>query len=324
MASTNFLTSNQCLVSIPNRKPFADAEGYTYIAEKVRDYMSDNIHWYDITLQTDADGDYISSPIRTSVRAEKIVSDRPFVPITPRLMYHFAPVISFDATDSNPIERNDPDLDSVGGVNLVQARSFVIKRNMIAPLELTSRSALGSGIYGVYLSNSQQSDKLKSSPAQAVYEIDSTNAYPLQDKEHGDSLTVASLNTNRYLDRIITSLRDEEFLDMNIVLNRIQINYIPTLFTLWNIVFYRTGDFISQEQLDNLLAEYVYNYLTSDTVLDTMTNEPVHELPINSILRSLGYDGIIAKDAHNNGWNRGCVSYDYSLADSFRGEFARY
>lgn len=319
----SFLANNQHLVYIPNRKPFGDAEGYTYIAEKVTDYMSDGVHWYDIILHTDADGDYVQSSMRTSVKAERIVSDRSFKPISPRHMYHFASVISLDANDSNPIEVQDPELDSVSSLNTIQARSFVIKSNIIDPLESTSRSALGSGIYGLYLPNSEDINKVQTTPDQSVYLIDSSNAYPLQDKEHGDSLTVASLNTNRYLDRIIESFRDEP-IEFDSIHEQIKRNYVPTLFTLWNIVFHRTGDFISQEQLNNLLAVYVYDYFTTYTVLDSMTHEELHELPINSILRSLGYDGVIASDAHNNGWNRGCVSYNYNLAQTFQGEYARY
>lgn len=309
MTTESFLAPGQYLVYIPNQQRFADVEGYTHIARKIRDYIQDDILWYDFILETDTDGDILSNTVPITVPGDRVVSDLPFHNIEPRVMYHFAPLTSV-ATDSVPYP--------------IQARSFVIKSNVTRPLESTSRSALGSGIYGRYVNNPSNVDALRNAPDQEVYEIDCSSAYPLQDKEHGESLTVASLNTNRYLDRILESLREAEEINFATVLGQIKLNESPTLFTLWNIVLYRTFDSLSRDELNEILAQYVVDYLTGSSLRDTVNGEPLQELPINRILQRLGYDGVIASDPYNNGWNRGCVSYNYSQAQVIQGEFARY
>lgn len=316
----NFLAPGRYLVYIENQRPFADVEGYTHIARKVRDYIYNDKLWYDVILETDADGDRLLTPSPITISGDKVVSDRAFHDIQPRKMYHFAPLTNLPSSTEET--SGIPEL-NVEGYGPIHARSFVIKSNLNSPLESTSRSALGSGIYGLYVEDINTLPSLRSDDNQAVYEIDATHAYPVQDKEHGESLTVASLNTNRYLDRIIYSLRDEP-VNLSSALTRIQTNSSPTLYTLWNIVLYRTQDFIAKDTLDAILARYVVKYLTQDSLVDTINGEPLQELPINSILHELGYDGIIASDPYNNGWDRGCVSYNYSRAGIIQGEFARY
>ena len=305
----NLLAPNQCLVYIEMRQPFADADGSTHIAQKVRDYIQDDILWYDLILNTDADGDITlnNGTNAITVSGDKIVSDRAYHDISPRQLYHFAP-LTLSSSVQYPIT----------------ARGFVLKSNLIRPLEATSRSALGSGIYGLYVSDPSTISSLITDPNQLVYIVDCPKAYPLQDAEHGDSLTIASLNTNRYLDRILESLRGDESVDFESVRELIQRNENLNLTTLWNIVLYRTEDAITASNLGDVLARYVVDYLTRSDLIDSVNAEPIHELPINYILRSLGYDGIIASDMHNNGWNRGCVSYDYSAAEIIRGQLARY
>ena len=303
----NFLAPGEYLIYVPNKHSFADAEGYTHIARKVRDYIQGDTVWYDFLLVTDGDGNRLSTPVAIIVPANRIVSDRPTHDIELREIYHFTS--SSDLDDSS-----------------ITARSFVIKSNLTDPLISTSRSALGSGIYGLYSSNPSNVSTLRSDSNQEIYKIELSNPYLIQDKEHGESLTIASLNTNAYLDRMLEPLRNE-FVDdsfFDTVLTQIKLNNNPALFTLWNIVFYRTRDFLSQDVLDSLLAEYLVEYLISDNFVDTISGEPVYELPINLILRSLGYDGVIASDPYNNGWDRGCVSYDYDLAGIIEGEKARY
>lgn len=307
----NFLAPGEYLIYVPNKHSFADAEGYTHIARKVRDYIQGDTVWYDFLLVTDGDGNRLSTPVAIIVPANRIVSERPTHDIEFREIYHFTS--SSDLNQSSIIESQSP----------IIARSFVIKSNLIDPLISTSRSALGSGIYGLYSSNPSNITTLRSDSNQEIYMIELSNPYLIQDKEHGESLTIASLNTNAYLDRVLESLRNE-IIDYDTVLARIKLNNNPALFTLWNIVFYRTKDFLSQDVLDSLLTEYLVKYLVSDSFIDTISGEFVYELPINLILRNLGYDGIIASDPYNNGWDRGCVSYDYSLADIIQGEKARY
>ena len=69
---------------------------------------------------------------------------------------------------------------------------------------------------------------------------------------------------------------------------------------------------ITKEQLSQLLAQYVYQYRKPSMIVDTNIKVEIAELPINSIMRFMGYHGLIAVDSYNNGWDRGCVSYDYN------------
>lgn len=318
LTTENFLEPGEYLIYIANRQSFADAEGVTHVARKLRDYIEDDSLWYDFILETDVDGDRLTNPVPITVSANRVVSEREFREISPKEMYHFA-------TSSNLGSFN-------GSQNFIQARSFVIKSNVTRPLESTSRSALGSGIYGIYSKNVSDIMNLRTSQDQAIYNIDCSRAYPIQDREHGESLTVASLNTNRYLDSILElfneddyqSYRDYENIKLSDILSVIESNQSPKLFTLWNIVLYRTYDSLSQETLNTIMAQYVLDYLTDFSLTDSVNGNPINELPINRILGYLGYDGIIADDPYNNGWDRGCVSYNYNQAQVVEGEFARY
>ena len=157
---------------------------------------------------------------------------------------------------------------------------------------------------------------------QITYLIDCPNAYIIQDKEHGESITVASLNTNRYLDRIIPALQSDDSIKP---LDFIQMNTIHNLCTLWNIVLYRTNQHITQDRLELVLANYVIRYISSQpTLVDSINGNPIQELPINDIMRELGHDGIIGDDPYTNGWDRGCVSYNYDQAVIIQGSLARY
>lgn len=315
--SSNLLAPSECLVYVENLLPFSDVDGYTYIARSIRDYIIDDTLWYDLLLETNSEGIRLPVPSPISVSGDSIVSDRSFHDISPRKMYHFAPL-----TYSSSVDLPE------------QARSFVIKSRIIKPLELTSRSALGSGIYGRYIMNENSVKSYTTNSEQAVYVIECPNAYPLQDKEHGESLTVASLTTNRYVDQIIQAFRsvingnNNELMDpvenLNIARSIIKSNESPNLVTLWNFVFYRTQDSIIQEWLEELLAQYVSNYFSTTTLVDSLNGEPLQELPINDIMKGLGYDGIIASDIHNNRWNRGCVSYNYTSSTMIQGGEARY
>lgn len=305
--STNLLAPNQCLVYIRNQFPFADANGYSYIARKLREYMIDGELWYDVLLITEADGDKLNIPTPVTISGNNILSNRVFHDINPRDIYHFATLpLSGDIQYA------------------IQARGFVIKNKEIKPIEKTSRSALGSGIYGLYISNVNNIDKFKTDPKQYVSRINCPYAYPIQDKEHGDSVTVASLQTNRYLDSVIRALRDGEFISFEIASKFIKDNERSRLLTLWNMVFYRTNDYIESDKLDQILANYVVKYLTDNSITDSLNGSSLQELPINDIMLSLGYDGIIANDIYNNGWDRGCVSFQYSQAAVIQGENALY
>ena len=163
---------------------------------------------------------------------------------------------------------------------------------------------------------------LLTEPSQITYTIECNNAYIIQDKEHGESITIASLTTNRYLDRIIQILRGNNDID---ALRLIKMNSINNITTLWNIVFYRTGEFISKDELEKIIASYASNYINDyGDLVDGINGESIYVLPINYIMKSMGYNGLIGDDSSTNGWGRGCVCYDYDQAIVIQGSTARY
>lgn len=298
----NFLAPNQCLVYIDNPHPFADTDGVVHIATIRRSFMSDDTLWFDVLLQTDLHGEALSVPRPCTISGDNIVSNREYHDIQPRQMYHFA---------------QGPD-------TVITANSFVITKNLNNPLESTSRSALGSGIYGRYIQHPTDIPSLIFDPKQPVYLIDLTNAYIVQDKEHSETITIASLNTNRYIDRVITSLIDSPEIDPEVVHTEIRDTIPAFLPTLWNIALYRTNTRITQEWLIDTLTDYTVMYLTDTSLIDTINGESIQQLPINSIMRKLGYTGLLGSDAGSNGWDRGCVSYLYDQATILQGNTATY
>jgi hypothetical protein len=318
----NFLDPNECLVYIRNtsglsdkinKSPIGDTNGITHIARIVRSYILNDTLWYDIVLVTDSEGyeipgarDATNNIRKLTVSGDRVLTNRSIKDIDPREMYHFTTI---DISD---------------GINYpITANNFVIKKNLESPLEHTSRSALGSGIYGRYIQDPSDIESFLLDSNQLVYKIDCPNAYIIQDEEHGESITTASLNTNRYLDDVIQSLRGNNITDINDALVFID-NNSHNLVTLWNIVFYRTHEIITKDTLDYILASYAIRYLTDDYLVDSVNGEILQELPINDIMREFGYEGLLASDIYNNGWNRGCVSYNYSQASIIRGDTAKY
>lgn len=308
-----FLAPNECLIYVKNTLPFSDTEGTVQIARVQKSgIMSRNREFSDLILTTDADGDQINDPFPITVPTTEILTNRPRHDIKNQVFYHF------------------PVTDSIMGT------SFVIKKNITNSLESTSRNGLGSGIYGKYIEDPDTIGDFLTDPNQIVYEIPCNNPYIIQDKEHGDSITVASLTLNRYLDRIIPALRKDYIADNNNyqlsdydvdfsqAQTLIEINKSPNLLTLWNIVLYQTGDNLTQSELDLILADYVANYLNDNTLVDSINGEPIYFLPINSIMRFLGYDGLLADDVSNNRWDRGCVSFNYTQSNIIQGSIARY
>lgn len=318
----NFLDPNECLVYIRNISglsdkinisPIGDTNGITHIARIVRSYILNDILWYDIVLVTDAEGyeiegsrDANNNERKITVSGDRVLTNRSMRDIYPKEMYYFAPIDISDGIEYPIIANN-----------------FVIKKNTENPLEKTSRSALGSGIYGRYIQDPADIGSFLVDSNQSVYKIDCPNAYTVQDEEHGESITTASLNTNRYLDNVIQALRGNNITDINDALVFID-NNSHNLVTLWNIVFYRTHEIINKDKLDYILAEYAIRYLTDDYLVDSVNGEILHQLPINDIMREFGYDGLLASDIYNNGWNRGCVSYNYSQATIIQGNTAKY
>ena len=56
-------------------------------------------------------------------------------------------------------------------------------------------------------------------------------------------------------------------------------------------------------------------YFTNYELVDKRSNASLIALPINYIMKEMGYTGLIADDLFNNGWDRGCVSYLFDKSD---------
>jgi hypothetical protein len=285
----NFLKPDQCLVYLEADGSTSEISGYTHIARVIRKFYDHERLWYEVRLETDKDGKSITVHNNIFVTSDHIISDRAYIPIEIKSFYHY----------SN---------------NGITAENFVIKSDRTNPLTSTSRTALGSGIFGTRTANYNSS--LKS------YLITIANAYEVQDAAHGDAITLASSITNGFIDGILAILAmpaeqdDVGPLDITNAINSVDYSH---LVVLWNIVFYRTLDIISGTLLGQLLSQYIYKYLQVGALRDSITTEEIVELPINSIMRALNYDGLIAVDPYNNGWDRGSINYNYGDATQLIG-----
>lgn len=283
---SNFLKPSQCLVYLETNGNVSEVSGYTYLAHIVRKFYDRERLWYEVRLETDKDGKSVTTNNNIFVTGDRVVSDRAYESIEVKSFYHY----------SN---------------NGITAENFVIKSDQTNPLTSTSRTALGSGIFGTRTINYNSALK--------PHLITITNAYEIQDAAHGDSITMASSNTNGFLDNVLAMLADQNSVGLLDITNAVNSTDYLHLVVLWNIVFYRTREMISREQLGEVLAQYIYKYLQVSSLHDSITQDELAELPINDIMRSMGYNGLIATDPYNNGWDRGSVSYDYNTASKFVG-----
>lgn len=299
MIETSLLYPNECLVYIKNIKANSDVNGITHIAKLMRVYAMNDTIYYDIILSTDEIGNRISSNNIVTVSSVNVISNRNYVDIKNKIMYHFP--LSNDITATN----------------------FAIVKK-VNPLQETTRSGFGSGIYGRYIEDEKNIKDFLLNNNDKYHIIECPDAYVLQDREHGDSLTLASLTTNSFLDDVIHTLNTENTItkqNISLLLNTYYFGYI---LTLWNIFLYRTMDKLTIDDLNTIFTNYLYKYMTDDTLYDSLTNEKIFYLPVNNILKYLGYDGVLATDTYNNGWNRGCVSYNYKIAKVINGTTSTY
>lgn len=284
------------LVYISNKGSLPDTEGTTHIARIISSFAENNETWYKINLLTDINGKEIKDNTNILIPQSRIIEPK-IKDIKQRAMY----VAADNLIAENFVIKNGETI-SVGDNEVV----YDIKEGALIA---TSRNGLGSGIYGFY-------NKIPN-----AIRINTSNAYVIHDQPHGESITNASLMTNRYLDNIIIS--NKNISDLDQALQLIENYNIDYLTTLWNIVFYRTDQSISQEQLEDILADYLVKYYQND-LFDSETGQNIIELPINFIMINMGYTGIIADDLFNNSWDRGCVSYRYDQADKLVGNRAPY
>lgn len=272
------------LVYLETRDRVTNTDGNTQLARIVKSFKSSKGQLFEISLLSDPSGNIINSVERIIILKKNIMNNESIKKIKNRKLYY----IGTEAIATNFANKE-------------------LTNNNQNPLDSTSRSGLGSGIYGTnFLPNEIAEGSL-------IYEINITNGYDIQDKAHGESITTASVITNRYLDKIIVMMREENNGSGNII----EDDNIENLVVLWNIVFYRTKEYISYERLEKILSNYLVYYFSRSELIDHRDGVQLIDLPINYIMREMGYNGLLADDLYNNGWDRGCVSYDYSKMDLF-------
>jgi len=273
------LPSNVELAYIDNPYSSPDTRGVTQVVQIHNRLNINNKIWYEVSLLTDANGQRLNSLERILI--QDLVSLRKHRTIKNRKLYHLNDEIIASRFTNNDLNKKNS-------------------------LEAASRSSLGSGIYGLNLPSIKQARDV-STDNKNIYEINMLKAYDIQDKEHGESITTASLLTNRFLDRVLfsNSSIDTKLLNEN----------IENLVILWNIVFYRSKQYISYNKLQNILSNYLNEYLTNHELTDRRNDKSLIAFPINYIMKEMGYTGLIADDLYNNGWDRGCVSYIFEETD---------
>lgn len=250
------------------------------------------------------------------------------LPSTP-LMYHFVSNTRPMGYDVSPSIGKISELGTVG-----------------QPLNDVTNHGLGSGIYGLYLPDPALVSMYRSYPEQQVVVISPKNAYFLQDAEHGNTLTVASKELERYIDRFASGIGErgdraewpgdrgaEERSDRAEWPNRQAVGERSDRFTsrstedlaqqnsdldriarLWSFVFIRSfpttlqGKAPLQTINRSFIASVVERTMTQPFLTDYAGVRSVMA-PITVLMLSLGFDAIMADDPENNSWGRGCVYY---------------
>lgn len=281
------LAPDEKLIYINSNRTFTDTHNIIYVARLIKEENG----WYTFELIVNQLGYIIDDPIIVKVSAKNILSDRPVKNLAHNYFYHINPEIEFS--------------------------ECVYKTNHNEPLNYTTSSGFGSGIHGIYVNDYREIEKYVLSDDDIIYQIDCQNPYVVQDYEHGNSLTIASLQTNRYIDNILNYLTS-----YNEILTYISNFPFDNIVRLWNMTFLRSkSEFIDHQFLKDIFVQYITDYFTPSKLFDSYTKEPLIVQPINYILTALGYDGIIFD--HNIGWDKYCVSFDLQEAHLITGSWAR-
>lgn len=189
----------------------------------------------------------------------------------------------------------------------VIASNYVDTTNHRNPCNSVMRYPMGSGVRGL-------AHTIRST--ETIREIDSPYAYTIVDFPHYESICLASIFTNLHIDNIIRLVYENPHSDVGYFIDTIPVDNITTL---WNIALSRSGHSISHQQLQAIYQEYVELFISPNHGLrDSITGNRVLPLPINYIITGLGFYGIIATDVKSNDINKGCVSYDYTIASQIR------
>jgi hypothetical protein len=273
-----FLQGDEVLVFEKSQQKMTYVDGYTKIA-KVSNFRIEREYYIcDVVFLVNEMGDRIES-IKMLTTTNNIVSNKYPVELK---KYFFQ--ISEELTSGN----------------------FVNKNNKQNPITSVSRANLGSGIIGKYFTDEENIKVFKNS-----FKIEMENPYMIQDLEHSNSLTICSTETNNFLEQKITNFqKSKQIIKKNFIFENLTSSELESLFNLWNICFYRTKDFISMDELQNIFTIYIYDFLIQGN-LKNINFKNIIELPINYVLKYMGYDGVIGNDIKTNAWESGCVSFNF-------------
>lgn len=299
---TELLQDDEKLAYIKNNRSFIDTDGITHIVKLLGEEKEGKKNFYKIKILTDDVGTQINPKYTMNVEGDVFVDQKMFHSLNNNYFYHFV--------DKNNI-KNETN-------NSVIAQGFVIKSKKDKPLSTTSSSGFGSGIFGIYFDDQSQLNSYLGSLKHKfnIFKISLKNPYIIQDKSHSDSITTASLQTNRYLEKLITNIIQNPEIDPS---DLIEINSFNNLHILWNIALYRTEDNIDHDSLKEIFINYIEKYFEEE-LYDSKTYEPLYFLPINDIMNYLNYDGMLLSIPN---WDRQCISFDYSNAGQLQGSNAR-
>jgi len=173
-------------------------------------------------------------------------------------------------------------------------------------------------------------------PNQPVFQIPCRRIFQIQDEDHGNSISQSSKMTDRYVDFIISYVR-QQYPNMNwtehqnlqqepicdqhgtfgelshiimlmhqaeqLITPDMEIPKLEGLQILWNNVFAREYHqiMLNQNILLMILGSYILLYLTNPGRLIPT--------PITQLMVTFGFDSLISTDAYDNSFTRGCVRY---------------
>lgn len=294
----------ECLVYLENQGKHPDVTGITYVG-RILKKDKDSVN---VQLLSDYQGNQITDGEKVVVKNTAIVSDRKYSKKRD-YFYHFPSSRKF--CDKNICSRYNVESDNF--VNVLVTKD---------PVQNTSRSAFGTGIYGFYIDDKNINnyyDNIQSNNTyQEVNKIQCSRPYFVQDLEHSESLTVASITTSRYIDFLLAHFEDEA---EDLVSKSSHLNIV----NLWNIVFYRTNNYLSENDFTNLMINYINDYHDPNLhYKDSITNKPLFVLPINYIMNHMGFDSIIGSDNHTNAWYSGCVNFNFEKSNVYNSGKALY
>lgn len=264
----------EVLVYMQNRMEDLWIDGSTNKARLIKRGTDES----NVILITDSNGGILDDDrqVTLTILNERIITGRPVI----RGNYQFIV--------------NVPDTGS--GTKNIRGSNYVIKKFKDDTLSST-QLPLGSGIVGTY--NKGIIKNINS------YNISCSNPYFVQDKEHYESIILASHRMNFYLDNLI----HKKYMNQQKNCGKlIQENGYINIYNLWEIVFLRTENQINQKKFRDVLIRYLCDYFKKEDSLQISTNNEMISLPINYVMNDMGYDALICLP-NKNPYNNICISY---------------